>query len=37
MDDYGVPSPAAPAGSSAYYVIRFAPAEQQATLAALFG
>jgi len=37
MDDYGFPGPAAPPGSSAYYVIRFAPAAQQAALTALFG
>jgi phytoene synthase len=37
MDDYGFPGPAAPPGSSAYYVIRFAPAQQQAALTALFG
>jgi phytoene synthase len=37
MDDYGFPGPSAPAGSSAYYVIRFAPAPQQPALTALFG
>lgn len=37
MDDYGFPGPSAPAGSSAYYVIRFAPASQQPALTALFG
>jgi phytoene synthase len=37
MDDYGLPGPAAPAGSSAYYVIRFAESGQQPALIALFG
>jgi phytoene synthase len=37
MDDYGLPGPAAPAGSSTYYVIRFAESGQQPALLALFG
>ena len=37
MDDGDFPGPAAPAGSSAYYVIRLAPPGQQAALSALFG
>ena len=37
MDDYDFPGPAAPPGSSAYYVIRFADPAQQPALVALFG
>lgn len=37
MDDYGFPGTAAPPGTSAYYVIRFAPRAQQDALVALFG
>jgi phytoene synthase len=37
MDDYGFPGPATPPGTSAYYVIRFAPLSQQDALVALFG
>jgi len=37
MDDYGFPGPSAPVGSSAYYVVRFAPVDQQPALVALFG
>jgi phytoene synthase len=37
MDDYGLPGPAAPLGSSAYYVVRFASPEDQPALIALFG
>jgi phytoene synthase len=37
MDDYGFPGPVAPIGSSAYYVVRLARAEQQPALVALFG
>jgi phytoene synthase len=37
MDDYDFPGPVAPAGSSAYYVIRFAGPREQASLIALFG
>jgi phytoene synthase len=36
MDDYGFPGPAAPVGSSAYYVLRFAAPREQAALVALF-
>jgi phytoene synthase len=37
MDDHGFPGPAAPPGTSAYYVIRLAPSAQQDALVALFG
>jgi phytoene synthase len=37
MDDYGFPGPIAPAGGSAYYVIRLASPHQQPALIALFG
>ena len=37
MADYGFPGPAAPPGTSAYYVVRFAPRPQQDALVALFG